>query len=377
MARANGEGSVYRRADGRYVAALSYADPDTGKRSRVVFYGKTSTEARRKLRDAKARLDQGSAVRDSAMTVAAWSAIWREAGLVASSRKETTKALSATLLRTHIEPSVMGRVALDKLRPSHIDGFVLELRAKGLAPSSVQRIYDVLRALLDDAVRDRLLASNPARVVKQPRRERTEARYLSADEVNRLLAAAEGTRLHPLLVLIASTGLRKGEALALRWADVDLVAGVLAVRGTLARVGGQLVVTSPKTAKSRRMLPLTPTMLAMLKSHRAAQAVERLAAANVWAEGDFIFTTETGRPVDPRNALRAVTVAAAKAGLEGVAVHSLRHSAVVTLLQAGVNVRAVSDLMGHADSRVTLDVYAHLTTDTARAAMDALGSAYA
>ncbi len=183
---------------------------------------------------------------------------------------------------------------------------------------------------------------------------------------------AAGTRYSAILRLIATTGLRKGEALALTWDSVDLDTGRLVVRGTLARVQGNLTVTPPKTAMSRRMLPLAPAEIAMLRDHRAAQDAERVTAGPEWVETGFVFTTETGRPFDPRNVLHAITKAAGKAGLAGVNVHTLRHSAATAWLEAGVNIKAVSTLLGHADIRMTADVYGHVSDAVARGAMETL-----
>jgi integrase len=205
--------------------------------------------------------------------------------------------------------------------------------------------------------------------------KRHEARHLTAAEVARVLEAAEGSRYHDLLVLIAATGLRRGEAGALRWSDIDLDAGTLTVRGTLSRVDGELVVTEPKTERSRRTLPLSPSIVAMLRRHRKAQLAERLHAGSVWVDTGHVFATESGTPVEPRNIYRALAVAAEKAELENVGVHTLRHSAATAWLENGVHIKAVSDLLGHSSIAVTGDIYGHVSDDTSRAAMDVLSDA--
>ena len=196
--------------------------------------------------------------------------------------------------------------------------------------------------------------------------------------VSLLLEAAENTRAHHLLSLIASTGLRKGEALALRWVDVELGAEhpQLRVRGTLARIDGRLLITAPKTAKSRRTLPVSGPAAALLKAQHTEQVAERLRAGNQWNDLGLVFTTVTGLPVDPSNVLREIKKAAAKAGLPQVTVHALRHSAATTMLEAGIHLRGVSDLLGHADIRTTAEVYGHLSDEVARSAMDTLSSAF-
>jgi len=374
--RSNGEGSLYQRGDGRYCAAIVADDPVTGRRKRSVLYGKSRREVLVKLKAATERADAGGPVKDATSTVAAWIAQWRVTTLEASDRKETTKALYRYLAAKHLEPGPFGGLTLDKLRPTDVESLVLTLRReRGLSESTVRTGYTVLRSALDGAVRDGLLARNPAALVARPGVARTEARSLEPADVARLLGVARSSRFHSAFVLIAATGLRRGEALALTWADVDLDGAVLKVRGTLGRIGGQLVVTEPKTAKSRRALRLSPAVVALLKAHRKVQAAERIKAANVWHESGYVFTTETGQPVDPRNLLRALTAAANRAGLAGVGVHTLRHSAASALLEAGTGLKTVSDMLGHSSVAITGDIYQHVSDGAAQAAADALSSA--
>jgi len=211
--------------------------------------------------------------------------------------------------------------------------------------------------------------------VKRPSVERTEARHLDATTVAAILSAAEGLRYQPALVLIAATGLRRGEVLALRWSDVNFAGGSLRVAATLSRVGAELVTTEPKTTRSRRTVPLSPAIVALLKAQRVTQAAERLHAGEQWTDTGLVFTTEMGLPVDPRNLLRAVQTAAAKAGVEGVGVHTLRHSAAVAWLEAGVHIKAVADLLGHSSISITGDIYGHTSDATTRAAVDGLSGA--
>jgi integrase len=389
--RANSEGNVYLRSDGRWEARLSYLDPETGTRKRVSVYGPSQKAVRAELDKVKNRLAEGKPPKDATTTVAAWLAHWRQTTLAASDRKASTRELYSTLCAKHLEPEPFGSIQLDRLKPSDVEALVLRMKSttkpgkvtednpnpkpvRALSDSTIRQTYTILRAGLDGAVRDGLLGRNPAALVKRPGIEQAEAKHLTSDDVSKLLNAAEDSRYYPVLVLIASTGLRKGEALALRWDKVDLVAGLLKVTATLNRVGGQLVSSEPKTARSKRTVPLTPAIVAMLKKHKAAQAAERLRAANLWEDSGIIFTTESGGPVDPRSFLRVIEVAAAKAGLTNVGVHTLRHSAAVAWLEAGVHIRQVADLLGHSSISVTGDTYGHGSEDGAKAAVLALGA---
>lgn len=388
--RANGEGSVRQRSNGRWEARLTYVDDETGQARRVSFYGSTARAVRAEMKKARDRLDEGKPPKDASTTAGDWLSHWCATTLAASDRKESTRALYALLSRRYLEPAPFGATPLDKLRPSDVEALILRLRAKtkpgrvepdsddpptpvrALSDSTIRSTYTVLRSALDGAVRDGLLARNPATQVRRPGVERQEAHHLDAAAVTAVLRAAEPSRYHCALVLIASTGLRKGEALALSWDRVDLNAGVLRVEATIARVGGRLIITEPKTVRSRRPVPLNPAVVSMLRRHRANQAAERLRSANQWTDSGLVFTTELGGPVDPRNLLRVIKVASRAAKVEGVGVHTLRHSAAVAWLEAGVHIKAVADLLGHSSIAITGDVYGHTSDDTARAAVDAL-----
>ncbi|MDQ3158279.1 MAG: site-specific integrase [Actinomycetota bacterium] len=309
-----------------------------------------------------------------------------DASLAASDRKATTKTLYRILATNHLIPAPFGAIRLDRLRPTDIEALVLRMRTatrvregakvRAFADSTIRSVYTVARAALDGAVRDGLLATNPAAAMKRPGVERKEARFLSGDEMRSLLDAASASRYHRALVLISQTGARRGEILALRWDDVDLAAKNIRIRGTLARVDGQLTITEPKTDRSRRTVPLSPLALSALTEQRTSQAAERLHARNEWTPTKYVFTTAIGQPVDPRNLLRVVKSAATKTSLTNVGVHSLRHSAAVALLEGGINIKAVSDLLGHSSIAITGDIYGHTTDDAARAAVSLLSIAW-
>ncbi len=391
--RANSEGSLRQRSDGRWEARLSYLDPDTGVRKRVSVYATTQKGALAELDKVQDRIAKGQPPRDASRTVGDWLAHWRATTLAASDRKESTKELYANLSRKHLEPAPFGAMTLNLLRPSHINGLILVMQSKtkpgkrvgegaepkpvrALSDSTIRQTYTILRAGLDGAVTDGLLARNPAVAVRRPGIKTREAKYLGSEDVSKLLKAAKGSRYYPVLALIASTGLRRGEALGLSWDKLDLDAGLLRVTATLSRIGGVLVCAEPKTDRAWRTVPLTPGVVALLRGHKAAQAVEQLRAANQWENSlGLVFTTELGTPVDPRNILRTVEAAARKADLvEGVGVHTLRHSAAVAWLESGTHIKAVADLLGHSSIAITGDTYGHTSDDAARTAVLALGA---
>jgi integrase len=371
--RANGEGSIFRRKDGTWSAELSYRDDD-GTLKRRTVYGKTQAEVRAKFRDARERIESGAPVKDASMTVAAWLEDWITKSLAASDRKQATKDLYATLARTHLAPTV-GTIPLGRLRPSDVEELIVTKRDAGLSGSTIRTIYTVLRSALDIAARDGLIRSNPAAAVRRPGVERKDAPHLTAEQAQALLEAIKGDRLECLFRVMLATGLRRGEALALHWSDVDLDAGLLRVRWTLSRTSQGVQLDEPKTDKSRRTVPLPRSAIETLRAHWTRQLEEQRTAAGAWQEHGLVFTTEIGTPLEPRNVLRRFEVLAARAGLRGVTLHTLRHSAASFLLAAGTHTKVVQEHLGHSSYAITADIYSHVGPAQQREAADRLDQA--
>jgi integrase len=317
---------------------------------------------------------RGAPVRDSTITLAAWLTDWTATALPASSRKQATVDLYTTVTRRHLIPT-LGRRPLHLLRPSDVEALVLAKHRDGLSASTVRTIYTVLRAALDTAVRDGLLRDNPAAKVRRPIAQRKEAAHLNAEEASRLLDAVRGDRLEAFFRLLLATGLRRGEALALHWSDVDMDKHVLRVRWTLSRTSQDLELGEPKTFKSRRVVPLPRSTAVTLQAHRERQRAERRAAGDAWPEQDLVFTTAIGTPLEPRNVLRRFEQIAREAGLPRVSLHTLRHTAASLLLAAGTHTKVVQEHLGHSSYAITADIYSHVTPAQQREAADRLDEA--
>ncbi|KQP55882.1 site-specific integrase [Agreia sp. Leaf283] len=304
----------------------------------------------------------------------AWLGEWTQTYLPLSNRAESTKIMHEGYARTWIIPTI-GNVQLGNLNANDVNKMLLAMKAAGKADSTRRNAYTTLRKALDDAVTNCLLAANPAHRIRQPGVTRPEARFLTTAEVRRLLDVSESFRYDVVLRVILGTGLRRGEALALRWTDIDLENGTAKLHGSLTRRGRALVVSGVKTKSSRRTIALSPSMVALLNRQVATQARERLRAANLWHDKGFVFTTATGGPVEPQNVLRTVREAAERAGLTGVTVHTLRHTYATAALMNGVAIKVVSQNLGHASIQITADTYGQLTDEAARAGAAAVAEA--
>ena len=258
---------------------------------------------------------------------------------------------------------------LAAVRPVHLQKVLDEARASRLSPRSVVQIHRIMHAAFRTAQRWQLLATNPSDGVTPPKIEQAKLTVPSPTDVARLLMAAD-ERHRTAMTIAAGTGLRRGELLALVWADIDLEDRPrLHVTGTLQRDGAALVRLPPKTERSRRVVPLPPSLAETLRRHRAEQNERRLHAGPAWHAGDFVFDNGTGAPVDPDAFGKAFRSAARRVGLDGVRLHDLRHGFASMLIGAGTGVRIMADLLGHSTVSFTLQTYTHPSEEEATAAM--------
>jgi integrase len=377
--RARGEGSIFQRAsDGHWVVRLDLGYVQ-GRRKRVTRYASSEREALAELKRLHREFGAGRlVVKAGQMTVAEYVDYWL-AELLPGTVKASTEASYADMTRRHIVPAI-GHLSLSKLSRDDVRRFVRQLartrsQRQGsdqmLSGRTVQYVYSILRRALEDARPEELVGRNVAQEVPTPRYERREFEPLAACEARMLLAAAADDRLYAVYVLALVLGMRRGEILGLRWSAVDLARATLRVQASLQRVGGQLVLTSPKTKRSRRAIPLPQAVVKVLEAHRHAQAVER-SGAELWADDDLVFTTSIGTAIEPRNLSRHFEALRVRAKVRRVRFHDLRHSCASLLFELGVPLRMVMEILGHSQISTTSDIYTHVMPAQYREVADAL-----
>jgi integrase len=359
--RANGDGSIHQRKDGRWCASISL---DHGKRKH--FLSLDRDEVARKLRAALKARDDGLPTITERQTVAQFLKSWLEA--VRPSIRERTWVRYEQYVRLHAVPD-LGKLPLTRLTPQHLQRLYSDRLKAGLSPTSVHHLHAMLHSALDQAVRWTLVPRNVASLVDPPRDAHFEMTTLSPDQARRFLDTAAGNRLETLYVLALTTGMRQGELLGLRWRDVDFDHGALQIRGSLQRLGGKLTVSATKTDHSQRRVSLTTSAVSALRRHRLLQAEERLRLGSAWQGEELVFTNEIGRPIGASSLLRlSFLPLLARAGLPRMRFHDLRHSAATLLLGQGVHPKIVAEMLGHSKIGTTLDLYSHVTPTTQREA---------
>jgi integrase len=289
------------------------------------------------------------------------------------------------IIERHLVPA-LGHHRLDKLQPLHIQAYYSSalrggrLDGKGgLSAQTVLHHHRLLRQALHQAVRWQLLMRNPADAVEPPRPRRREMQALDDDQVARLLEAAKMTNNYIPVLIAVTTGLRRGEVLALRWQDVDLDKGTLAVRQTLQQTKAGLAFKEPKSQKSRRVVALPPILVEELRKHRTAQGKQRLTLGPAYQDHDLVCPQDDGAPRSPNALSCAFRDLVSRVEVPRVRLHDQRHTHATQLLKHGVHPKVVSERLGHANIGITLDVYSHvlpgMQEDAARRVDAALRSA--
>lgn len=365
--RANGEGSIYQRKDGRWAASLSV---ERGKRKH--FLGSTRAAVNKRLISAMKARDDGLPVVDERQTVGRFLKGW-VADKKTSARPGTVRGYESKI-RVHILPA-LGTIALAKLTPQRLQSFFSERLVSGLAPQTVHHLRAILRAALGDAAKWGLVVRNAADLVDPPRVPHEEFRPLAPAEAQALLEAVKGNRLEALYSVALALGLRQGEALGLRWQDCDLEVGTLRVSQSLQRIDKAFQFVEPKTARSRRTLALPAIAAAALRAHRTRQLEERLAAGPMWEEHGLVFTRPNGMPLHGSNVTRDFQRMLERAGLRRLRFHDMRHACASLLIAQGVHPRIVMETLGHSQIGITMNLYSHVLPEAQRQAaaqMDAV-----
>lgn len=363
--RGHNEGTVRQRPSGLWEARVSLPD---GRRAS--YYGKTSGEVRAKMKAALNDLDDGHDPTAGKERVGDFLDRWL-ADVVKPAVRPSTYDSYATYARLYLKPA-LGDIPLRKLAPGDAQRMMNDRLAAGLSPRTVQYMRAILRRALGQALKWGMVRRNVATLVDPPRSVKQPVQPLTADQARTFLDATKDDRLGPLFHVAMTTGLRQGELFGLRWDDVDLTAGTLSVRYAMQRVDGKPTFVEPKTAKSRRTIPLAAATVAALKRQHKRQLQDRLLAGSRWQDWGLVFASTIGTPLNPPNVTHRLQRLLSEAGLPRQRFHDLRHLAASLLLAAGVPARSIMEQLGHSQISLTMNTYAHLSPALMREAADAM-----
>ncbi|WP_082518928.1 site-specific integrase [Leifsonia sp. Leaf336] len=338
-------------------------DPKTGRRRQVRRAGFATKQAAQKARNAAAsKVDSGTYVAPTKQTYAEYLDKWfQRRQTTGRGLKPTTADNYARYIRDDIQPSSLGRMKLTDIRRFHINDFVSDLTEAGRGATTVRRIAAVVQGSLKAAWHDDLIDHNPGVGIKLPVVPKKKFQPWQPEQVGTFLDAASQHRLGALFELAILTGLRRGEAIGLRWDDVDLTRRTITVRNNRTQAGRTIVEGTAKTdAGDNRVLSMSDAVVGALVAWKLRQQEEAEAFKEVWTDTGYVFTYEDGQPLKPQYATRLFDKIRASAGLPRMTFHGQRHENASLLLSGGADIAVVSKMLGHSSVSVTADIYSHL-----------------
>lgn len=373
--RANGEGNIRKRKDGRWEGRYTAGhDPETGKQLFKNVLGKTQAEVKDKLNAALEELKRIDVLVSDQMTTGEWLDTWLE-HYAKPLMRATTYNNYETLIRLYIKPYV-GEVKLNKLTTLQIQKLYNRLltngrfdrpeakdQPKGLSGKTVRNIHTVIHSACEKAIMERILAVNPTKGCRLPKKDHTEMKVLPPEKLADFFREAKETGVFELYYLDLSTGLRRGELLGLKWSDIVFENRTLEVKRQIQRVNGVIQETAPKTRNAYRKILLPVEDVEILQQYREQQTLE----------SEYVFSSPTGGIMEPDCARKMLKRVLERAGLDEMRFHDLRHTFATLALQNGVDVKTLSGILGHYSAGFTLETYAHVTAQMQEDAANKVG----
>ncbi len=356
-------GHIRRRTKGAWSVVVDAGrHPGTGRRQQRWFtvHG-TKHEAEAKLADLVHELEHGVPPVSGRLLLRDYLETWlRDVVAVRHLQHPATLQSYQYLVRPHINRHI-GSIPIQRLLPAHIERMEAALLKEGLSANSVRHVHVVLSKALKDAMPKGLINHNPCGFVTPPTVGRYRVNLPPMEQVMCILDAGDTTPYGVVYHFLLHTGCRRSEALALRWANVDLERGVVSIVATLQRIYGKgLVFGEPKSAAGRRGIALDAVTVRLLRQHRARQAEHRLKLGSLYEDNGLVFAGPYGKPLDPSVLTHSFGRIATKAGHPHVRLHDLRHAHISGLIAAGVHLKVVQERAGHTSAAFTADVYGHV-----------------
>lgn len=359
------KGSLVNR-NGHYSVILEDKDPVTGIRKQKWIAVKGNyKEASQQMTEMVNSYNQGIFVKPQKTTLADFLNQWLK-DCIQPNLSIRTFELYSYMSKNHIIPAI-GNIPLCDLKPQHLQHLYADKLSSGLNGRTVQLMHVTLHKALKNGVKTGLLMRNISESVDAPKAQRREMQVMSETDIHLFLDYAKDTEYYALFYLLLFTGLRRGEALALRWQDIDLLLCQLSVTRSARQLynvdpGKQVTFKETKTAGSRRTVSLSPSTCAILREHQEAQQKQRqLLELPPSAVEDLVFSRYDGSPLRPDSVSHAWLKLVRRCGLKGIRLHDARHTHSTLMLKNGINVKVLAERLGHANISTTLNIYAHVT----------------
>lgn len=296
-------------------------------------------------------MNEGTYVEPSKMTLNKFLDIWIE------NKKRTVKVNTLQkylyILQNHIRP-IVGQMQIASIKPLHISQLYSELHEKGRSNATIQSVHTVLVNIFNEAVKLQVVNQNVVVAVSKPKHKPQEMNIWNKEQVQQFLEIARGTSFELIYALALNTGMRQGELLGLLWDDIDFEKKVIKVRHTII-AGSKEVQESTKTTSSRRVIELSGNVIGLLKKHKTKQAEQRLKLGTGYKNMNLVNASLVGTPINPKNLRRNFNNLIKKASVPQIRFHDLRHTHASLMLQIGINVKVISERLGHASTKITLD----------------------
>jgi len=367
--REKGSGSIFKRGDS-YVAQVQVGFTESGKPKYKQMRCKTRTDAVRSLNELTSLLVQGKHIPGKRVhTVSQWLHVWLETH-IKPHREPKTYDFYNLMSGQHIMPH-LGSLDLQKVTPTDVSRMFKQIEANGATTNTIQAVRRTLRAAYGVAMKYGLVHDNPVSKTFAPKLKRAERIHFTAEQIQKLLDALDGSPIEYLVRFTLATGMRIGEASGVTWSAIDLEKETVLVRAQLQRVSKELVLKPLKTEKSTRTLPLVGHSLQAVLREREKQA-ERDFVNPL----DLVFLNTSGLPFDPKYVNKSLHQALAAASLPRAGIHTLRHSAATFMLMAGLNLHQVSRYLGHSQIALTSNLYGHVLSESMRDAAERLQASY-
>lgn len=354
-----------RRKDGRYMARFQY------ERETYTIYGTEIDQLLVQIEDLKYEVRHGLYEKEQNIITGTWFHVWMEE-YKQYEVKPTTFALYNHTYSGHIK-SYIEKKKLKDIRPEHIQK-IYNAESKKVKQQTLTRIKVILNGMFQQAYKNGIIQKNPVERATLPKlREEIERRVMTVEEQNMFLEYAKKTYYGDIFEVALSTGMRKGELLALEWSDIDFGNKMIHVTGTLIRTGGKYVKGTPKSKTSKRDIPMLANVHSILKKRRKYQLETKVSLGEKWNPLDgmdnLVFTNEFGNLVNHTSMQYYIVhiqdlIHRDDIGWESIHIHTLRHTFATRCIENGMQPQVLKTILGHSSLAMTMDLYSHVLPNT-------------